>query len=169
MLILEYDEPIIVNDKIIGTTTNQLSDTGNLRTKVKLSKLPIIEKISKTYTEQQVKEFIIGNLISKIFNMFDICEMFDNMLIRNERFNQGRFITQINKGQQYADIFFTINASGENMDILEILNQMAPLLNQDDNISKNILFYESIQHLFKDYEQDRIMNFSVQVDNVKRC
>ena len=169
MLILEYDEPIIVNAKIIGTTTNQLSDTGNLRTKVKLSKLPIIEKISKTYTEQQVKEFIIGNLISKIFNMFDICEMFDNMLIRNERFNQGRFITQINKGQQYADIFFTINASGENMDILEILNQMAPLLNQDDNISKNILFYESIQHLFKDYEQDRIMNFSVQVDNVKRC
>ena len=63
----------------------------------------------------------------------------------------------------------TINSSEENVDILEILNRMAPLLNQDDNINKNILFYESIQHLFRDYEQDGVMNFNIQVDNVKRC
>lgn len=169
MLILEYDEPIIVKDTIVGNTTNQLSDVGNLKLIVKLSKLPAIEKISQNYTEQAIKEFVIGKLISKIFNMFDVCEMFDNMLIRNDQFNQDRFITQVNKGQQYADIFFTINSSEENIDILEILNRMAPLLNQDDNINKNILFYESIQHLFRDYEQDGILNFSIQVDNVKRC
>jgi hypothetical protein len=169
MLILEYDEPIIVKDTVIGITTSQLSDTGNLRTIMKISKLPIIEKVSQSFTEQEVKEFIIGKLISKIFNMFDMCEMFDNMLIRNDQFNQDRFITQVNKGQQYADIFFTINSSEENVDILEILNRMAPLLNQDDNINKNILFYESIQHLFRDYEQDGVMNFNIQVDNIKRC
>lgn len=169
MLILEYAEPITVNDRVMGVATNQLSDIGNLRTKIKLSKLPIIEKISQPYTEQQVKEFVVGKFISKIFNMFDICEMFDNMLIRNAQFNQGRFITQVNKGQQYADIFFTINSSNDNINILEILSKMSPLLNQDDNLNKNTLFYESVQHIFNDCEQqNEITNLNIQVDNVKR-